>query len=295
MKFYHLLIYVILLLISVRCTKDPVDPVTNLHPEPMAVVFIYCSPEGIYYPVPNVPTYYPLFISSISGNIFSDPIAEVYAVTVLDTVGDLESFYQRIEDDASVVFGQYMGIYDPPSTVNCRIETSVGTFSGVENIPGKISSFRIMNGDKISRGDSLTIGWNAENTAFFNAGLYIHYNNTSGWTNYSIDTLLFQESITLPPALLSGVFESSSTDVFCSIVQYNGPLPLIGSQCNMIEENKGYLFCELAWTSFEFEILNDGTITKIDSSLLDNYQIDVTAVNQKIMHRLIGNSNSGKN
>ena len=294
MKFYHLIIYLILLLISVRCGKDPVDPLLNPQPQPLAVVFILCIPERISYPVPGIPTYYPLSVNSIGGNIFSDPIAEVYNVSVLDTAGYPESFYQRIENDASVVFGQHLEIYDPPVTVNCMIHTSAGIFSGVENIPGELSGFRIVNGDIINRGDSLTISWDAEETAFFNANIYITYHDTSGWIRYSIDTLVFQESVTLPPALLSRCFESTSTDVSYTIVQYNGPLPLVGSQCNMIEENKGYLFCELSWTSFNFEILNDGTITNIDSSLLDISQVNVTAVNQKIMHRLIGSSYSGK-
>jgi hypothetical protein len=262
---------------------------TSSAPQPLAIVFMLCVPERIYYPVPDIPTYYPLSLNNIGGNIFSDPIAEVYSVSVLDTTGAAEAFFQRIEDDASVVFGQHLEIYNPPAGLNCLIKTSVGDFSGEENIPDKLSGFRIVNGDKIYPGDSLTIAWRAGNTAFFNADIYIRYIDISGWEKYLLDTLLFEESVTLSPAILSRAFKSSSTEVNCTIVQYNGPLPLAGSGYNMTAQNKGYLYCEMSWTSLDFEIRNDGTITITDSSLIDISQIDLRDVNQKIINRLTGN------
>jgi hypothetical protein len=62
----------------------------------------------------------------------------------------------------------------------------------------------------------------------------------------------------------------------------------------MDQENKGYLYCSLGATRINFEILNDGSIVKIDSSLLKNHQVEDTVVNQKIIERLFGNSKYGK-
>jgi hypothetical protein len=286
----------ILLVLLLSCSKDSItNPKPNPNSDPISVIFINCIPERITYYSPHIPTYVPLSINNISGNIFSDPISEIYSISVLDTVGEQERLTQEINDDGSVYFRQNFGIKDPPRTVNCQIETSVGSFTGIEDIPSQISDLRIVNGNNIVWGDSLKIDWKAENTSFFGFSLYIRYNKTSGWERYLIPTtLIFHESITLSPDLLYKVFESTSTEFRYTIFQYNGPLPVVGSQTNMDQENKGYLYCSLGATRINFEILNDGSIVKIDSSLLKNHQVEDTVVNQKIIERLFGNSKYGK-
>ena len=286
MKITTVILYISLALLLPGCSNDSV---TNSKTEPMAVVFIWCMKPYVHYPVPGIPTYVPLSVNNITGYIFSDPIAKVESVYVLDSLSEQADLSQNINEDGSVLFYLSMPpIYNPQSTVNCNIKTTVGDFTGFENIPGNITDLRIVNGDTLFQGDSLKINWNAEYTSFFAISIYLRYNYTSTWENYFIaDSLIFGESISLPPAILNKIFNSENTEVSYTIIQYNGPLPVTGSMYNMNQENKGFLFCSLNWTSFNFKILNDGSITNIDSSMSTNNK-ENWSVNNKIMMKLFG-------
>ncbi len=118
------------------------------------------------------------------------------------------------------------------------VNTSLGTVSGSETLPGTITAINTNVEDTLALGQPLTISWNTDAQLNYFRMSYEWLDEEDNWDYTAIDTFLTTNSITLDGSL----FTHNGYIYYFWIEPVNGPFPEPGAIANMSGNGSGFLY-----------------------------------------------------